>query len=212
MGWTMSSSSLVVALSVIFGLAPDVPIQRPTAAPEAAAPAPEAPPDATIEPDAPTSDVGDAAPNDTPVETELVAPAEPVGGEADAVPAPVVDATPTPDLAAEYAAATIDLDDLDRKLRRAEGLIAGGSVMGIAGLVMLIGAATEAAKPACKFDQDTCANAPRPAVARGLGIGSAIAIVGGATMLGLGLHRRHKIRTVFSGDTNSVALTLHGRF
>ncbi len=218
MAVTTGGAGVVAVLSGLLGLAPDVPIQRPgespteTAAPEATAPEATAP-EAT-------------APADTAATAEAVAPTEPTSAPVAAPPAvdspesvaePVISpepASPTDpvDLAAAYAATTHDLDDRDRQLRRASSLIAGGAVTATAGLVMLIGAATEAAKPECKFGLDTCPNAPRPAIARGLGIGAAIALAGGAAMIGYGLHRRHRLQTSFGADANSVAMTVSGRF
>lgn len=209
----MSVTTLAVVLSSVLGLRSDVPIQRPGGtptepaaeapmAPEATAPAAASPAPAEGAIEAPTA-AADAAP--------AAAPPEPPGPQ----PEPTAPEPPPPTFDLEPDAPepiTIDLDDRDRKLRRASSLIAGGAVMVTAGLVMLIGAATEAAKPACKFDLDTCANAPRPAVARGLGVGAAIALVGGAALVGFGAHRRHKLNAAIAGDANAVALTVSGRF
>lgn len=224
---TTGSAGVLAMLSGLLGLAPDVPIQRAGQAQvtpsETAAPTETAPP-APNETAAPADPV---APDEAAAPTEAAAPNEAAAPDEDAAPTETGDATtpaepttpPSPaiptdpvDLAQAYASTTHDLDDRDRQLRRASSLIAGGAVAATAGLVMLIGAATEAAKPECKFDLDTCANAPRPAVARGLGIGSAIALAGGAAMIGYGLHRRHRLMTSFGADANSVAMTVSGRF
>jgi hypothetical protein len=198
---TAGGTSVVAVLSGLLGLAPDVPIQRPVA-PTEAAPTEAAPTEAAPTEAAPT----EAAPTEIEAEPAPAAATEPA-----TPPEPTAPTDPV-DVAAAYAATTHDLDDRDRQLRRASSLIAGGAVAATVGLVMLIGAGTEAAKPDCKFGLDSCANAPRPAIARGLGIGSAIALAGGAAMIGFGLHRRHRLQTSFGADANSVAMTVAGRF
>lgn len=209
----MGFSTLVAIALTVSTVGPDVPVQRPAVGRDNSVVATEAepsPPEA-VTTDAPSVD----APVTTEIETSTAAPeAAPVETAQPASESPAVTSSlPTDaELAQLYAASTDDLDRIDRDLRRAQALISIGAVATTAGLLMLIGAATEAAKPPCKFDLDTCANAPRPRMARGLGIGAAVTLVGGATLIGIGGHRRHRLRARIDADAKNVALTVSGRF
>jgi hypothetical protein len=207
----MSASILAVVLSSML-IAPEVPIQRPgTAPPDTAAPSVESPSTGAPPTDAAPTDepapAVEAAPEPTP--TVEPAPAEPAVAPTSAD----LDLAMDDDaLAKAYAESSDELDARDKKLRRANSMIAIGAVTATAGLVMLIGAVTEANKPDCKFDLDTCANAPRPAVARGLGAGAGIALAGGLALVGVGAFKRYKLRPSVDANATSVAITLRGRF
>jgi len=212
-----SSLGIIVVLSGI--LAADPPMQRPTgglppsataadAAEVGATPAESGPEGVEPEPTEPEP-TGRGGPL-TPPEPAEPDPAEPEPAPDPAAPEPVP--APVIDLEAEYAASTDVFELHDRKIRRSQAALGGGAVLAIAGLVMLIGAATEAAKPDCKFGLDTCRNAPRPRVARGLGVGAGIALAGGGSLVAWGLVRRHRLRTSVVGSGDSVAVTLRGRF
>ncbi len=213
----MGFSTLVAIALTVVTVAPDVPVQRPAADRDNGVVTTEAepsPPEA-VTTEAPSVDTGVDTGVDAALGTSAAAPeAAPVETAQPASESPAVTSSlPTEaELAQLYAASTDDLDRIDRELRRAQALISIGAVATTAGLLMLIGAATEAAKPPCKFDLDTCANAPRPRMARGLGIGAAVTLVGGATLIGIGGHRRHRLRARIDADAKNVALTVSGRF
>ncbi|MEX1361746.1 MAG: carboxypeptidase-like regulatory domain-containing protein [Nannocystaceae bacterium] len=106
-------------------------------------------------------------------------------------------------------------EELDRRrfeAARAHTMISIGGVSGVAGLLLLIGAAVEGAKRECQFGLDDCAAAPRPALTRGLAIGGAILVSGGAALVGLGVHRQRKLRASIAADDRSAAIVLTGRF
>ncbi|HWB73365.1 MAG TPA: carboxypeptidase-like regulatory domain-containing protein, partial [Nannocystaceae bacterium] len=82
---------------------------------------------------------------------------------------------------------TKELERRDKLERRSSTMIAAGAVSALAGFVMVVAAGVEANKAPCKFGEDDCANAPRPAVAKGMGIGGALALAGGATLVLVGV-------------------------
>lgn len=201
----MIASTLIALLTSAAVLAPEVPLQRPSGSEPAPAPAPaETPTTATSPADAP------------PVEPTEDAPVEAVEPEPEpAAPIAPLSAEEPPDdiaIAQEYAAASDDLDRRDKLMRRANSMIAIGAVTATAGLVLLIAAVTEGNKADCKFDLDTCANAPRPAVAKGLGAGAGIALAGGIALVGIGAYKRYKLRPTVDANATSFALGLSGRF
>lgn len=102
--------------------------------------------------------------------------------------------------------------DRERRERRAQVMLSGGAIAAVAGLLLLVGAGVEHNKPACKFGLDDCANAPRPRLAKGLAVGGALAVVGGAVLVGFGAHRLRKLRAGVQADATSAALVVHGRF
>lgn len=213
----------VLSVLAVLSLEPSVPLQRPGApAPSptptppaatdvAAAPAPvEAPSEAT-----PVEAPSDAAPSDaeptaaTPVEATTSdaasdAPADAALGIA--MPIPVAE-PPTPE-----SQLVIDLDVHERALRRWNMVIAGGAVIGTIGVVMAFGAFTEARKAPCKFDLETCPNAPRPTVTRALAAGAAVALIGGGVMVVAGVVKRRRIQTSFETDLRSAGISISGRF
>ena len=107
---------------------------------------------------------------------------------------------------------TYDLDDSERKLARAQTMIAAGSVAGVGALVMLIAAGVEHNKPPCMFGLDDCSNAPRPAVATGLAIGGALLLGVGATLIGFGAAKQRRLRMGMRGDRTQVSVAISGRF
>ncbi len=107
---------------------------------------------------------------------------------------------------------TTEIERREKIERRAATMIAAGSVAGLAGLVMIIAAGVEANKPPCMFGLDTCSNAPRPAFAKGLGIGGALAVAGGATLVLVGVFSRRRMRAAVAADNQSAALVISGRF
>ncbi len=116
------------------------------------------------------------------------------------------------ELVLEPPTTTIELDERRRAMSRAQTMVAGGGLMGVTALLLLIGSAVENAKHECKFGLEDCAGAPRPSVTRGLAISGAVLAAGGAALVGVGVHRLRKLRAGFAADDNSVALTLTGRF
>ncbi|MCH9685554.1 MAG: carboxypeptidase regulatory-like domain-containing protein [Deltaproteobacteria bacterium] len=107
---------------------------------------------------------------------------------------------------------TAEIDALHEKRSRAQSMIAGGGVLGVTALLLMIGSLVEGAKRDCLFGQETCEAAPRPAVTRGLGISAGVLAAGGATLIGIGVHRLRKLRPSVSLGDDSVAFTLSGRF
>jgi hypothetical protein len=202
----MLASTFIAVLSSVALLAPEVPIQRPGGTEPA--PVVEASPSADAPAAAPTSE---APPVESP-ETAVAAP--PIEETPPAEPPPSTTDEVSNDIAIaqEYAASSDELDRRDKAMRRANSMIAIGAVTTLAGLVMLIAAVTEANKADCKFDLDTCANAPRPAVAKGLGAGAGIAIAGGIALVALGALKRYKLRPVVDANATSFAIGLRGRF
>ena len=183
-----------------------VPEPGATAPPTTAAPVVAPPPAATApEPVAPE-----------PVAPEPVAPPDPEPAFADTP----IDDTPDPEPLTDeelYDQSQIDgeFEAEQRRAReaaRARTLIAAGALSGFASALMLVMAGVEANKPDCDFDRVRCDDAPRPSVARGLGIAGGILAVGGATMLGLGIRRNRRLRAGVVADDQSAALLLRGRF
>jgi len=188
-----------------------VPEPGATAPPTTAAPVVAPPPAATApEPVAPEP----VAPE--PVAPEPVAPPDPEPAFADTP----IDDTPDPEPLTDeelYDQSQIDgeFEAEQRRAReaaRARTLIAAGALSGFASALMLVMAGVEANKPDCDFDRVRCDDAPRPSVARGLGIAGGILAVGGATMLGLGIRRNRRLRAGVVADDQSAALLLRGRF
>jgi len=103
-------------------------------------------------------------------------------------------------------------DRREREITRGQTMIAIGSVAAMGGLFMIMGAGVEAAKPDCKFGLDDCSNAPRPAVARGLGIGGAVLVAGGSTLLGFGIHTLRRARAGFVVDGQTAGIVIRGKF
>ncbi len=116
------------------------------------------------------------------------------------------------ELAVAPASPVFDLEVHERKIERARLVIAGGSVAALGGLLMIVAAGVEANKPECMFGLDDCANAPRPAFARALGIAGGVVLAGGAALIGVGIARRHKLRAKLRGDLTSIGVTVSGRF
>lgn len=205
-------------LVVLCGLAPgEVPLQRPSGAiteppqPEPTPPAEVQGPIATDEaaadgstPDGSTIDgsTADAATAQPPA-TESVA-ASPAAEPVVAMPIAVDGESD--------GATVIDLDRYDRPLRRANTMLSAGGVVAAIGGLMLIGAVTEAGKAPCKFDLDSCPNAPRPSVTRGLAVGAAIGLIGGGALVAAGLVKRRKVRARIEADAKQVGLAFVGRF
>lgn len=105
--------------------------------------------------------------------------------------------------------------ELERRAKietRSSTMIAVGSIAAIGGLVMIIGGIIEANKPPCMFGLDECSNQPRPAVAKGMGIGGAVALAGGAALVGFGVAKRLRLRAAIEADNTHAALVLRGRF
>lgn len=208
-----------------------VPVQRPNAAPPpSAAPDPIAPTEA---PAAPPTAAPQEAPSETPPEVPSEAPPE---VPADAPAEASVDATPTESISSEVAVgapapvvvADDDLDEVteaevaaatpiedeqrEAKIRRAQTMIAAGSIAAIGGFVMAIAAGIEGAKPECKFGLDECSNAPRPNVTAGLAIGATIGLAAGAALLGVGVYKLRKVRASIVADGRTAGLVISGRF
>jgi hypothetical protein len=227
----MTRGSMIATLTSVLLVAPPawagdpVPVQRPNApvaapptaepvAPEPVAPEPIAPEPIAPEPIAPGEtpvSVDPAAPAEAPVESAGSQPAE-LAAEP---PPPVIDDADPYDEVTEDEVAAATPSDADRReiqLRRSQAAIAAGSVAVLAGLVMVIAAGVEGAKPDCKFGLDDCDNAPRPRVTTGLAIGAAVLIAGGGTMLGVGIHKLRRVRASLAVDGRSAGLVLSGRF
>ena len=111
---------------------------------------------------------------------------------------PTVDATPT----------------REQKIRTARTMIAAGGVMGVGSFILLVAGRVEANKPECMFGLESCADAPRREVARGLYIGGGLLAAGAIGFVTAGLLRMHKLRAgVFAdADTETAGVTLRGRF
>jgi hypothetical protein len=105
-----------------------------------------------------------------------------------------------------------ELDARDFQRERANTMIAIGGVAEIGALVMLLAAAIEQRKPDCDFGLPDCADAPRRGVTMGLGIGGGILALGGAALLGVGIHRLRKLNARIAVDDRTVGFTLSGRF
>ncbi len=204
-----------------------VPVQRPSAAPPpSAAPDPIAPTEAPAAPPtaAPTEAPSEApteAPSDVPTEAPVEAPVEATPTEAVSsevavgAPAPVVVADDDLDeVTEEEVAAATPIEDEQReaKIRRAQTMIAAGSIAAIGGFVMAIAAGIEGAKPECKFGLDDCSNAPRPNVTAGLAIGATIGLAAGAALLGVGVYKLRKVRASIVADGRTAGLVISGRF
>lgn len=206
-----------------------VPVQRPSASPPTAVPDPVAPPATPAEPptaapteappEAPTEtpaeapvDAGTEAPTDTPVEAAPVEP-EPIAAEtAVGAPAPVVTDDALDDVEEDSNAIAIDDDKRETKIRRAQTMIAAGSIAAIGGFVMAIAAGIEGAKPDCKFGLDDCDNAPRPNVTAGLAVGATLGLAAGAALLGVGIYKLRKVRASVVADGRTAGLVISGRF
>jgi hypothetical protein len=212
--WVATLTSVVLIAAPVAASEP-VPVQRPgAAAPEAAPPTAEPAPPA-VEPTA------EAAP---PAEVAPAVESSPASTPTESAPAESAPAEPPPPAApfeadddevteAEVAAATpTEADIREIKLRRAQSMIAVGAVAALAGFVMAVAAGVEHAKADCKFGLDDCANAPRPAVTKGLGIGGAIGLVGGAALVGIGVYKLRKLRASVAVDGRSAGVVLSGRF
>lgn len=199
-----------------------VPVQRPND-PEATPPASLAP-----EPVAPVEAESPAAPSEPAPAPEPEAPVEaPVASEAPASEPAVEPAAPTeapPPIPSdeefygevteeEVAAATpSDADRREVQIQRSQAAIAAGSIAALAGLVMIIAAGVEGAKPDCKFGLDDCSNAPRPRVTTGLAIGASVMLAGGGTLLGVGIYKLRRLRASVAVDGRSAGIVLRGRF
>lgn len=105
-----------------------------------------------------------------------------------------------------------EIAERERKERSAQAMLSGGAIAAVTGLLLLVGAGVEYNKSDCKFELETCANAPRPQLAKALAVGGAFALVAGATTLGFGAHRLRKLRASVQASTTSAALVLVGRF
>jgi hypothetical protein len=230
----MRRGSIIATLTSVLLVAPpawagDPPVQRPSV-PEPAPPTAPAPAPAPVEP----APVESAPVEGAPVETAPVepAPAEAPVAEAPAevpaevpaeappaaepTPAPVLDdADPYDDEVTEAEVASATPSDADRReiqIRRSQTAIAAGSIAALGGFVLIIAAGVEGAKPDCKFGLDDCANAPRPRLTTGLGIGAAVLLAGGAALLGVGIYRLRRLRASVAVDGRSAGLVLSGRF
>lgn len=211
----------VLSVLGVLAMEPAVPVQRPSAVAPSPAPAPApiespapvetsapavAPTTTTTEEPAPTEPSSDVAA--APADTTTTAVAEDVGDAATpaiAMPIPVDDAPPP-------APVVLDLDRDERDLRRANSVLAGGAVLATLGSLMALGAFTEARKAPCKFDLESCPNAPRPNVTRGLAAGAAIGILGGGALIAVGVIKRRRIHARMSGDLRSAGIVVAGRF
>jgi hypothetical protein len=107
---------------------------------------------------------------------------------------------------------SVELERREKVERRAAVMLATGAISAIGGFVMVIAAGIEANKPPCMFGLDDCSNAPRPAVAKGMGIGGAVLMAGGAALITFGALSRRRLRAAVAADSQSVGVTLRGRF
>lgn len=105
-----------------------------------------------------------------------------------------------------------ELDARAWERQRANTMIAAGGVAGVGALVMLLAAAIERSKPDCKFGLPDCADAPRPAVAIGLGVTGGLFALASAALIGTGVHRIRKLNARISVDDRAMALVVSGRF
>ena len=116
------------------------------------------------------------------------------------------------ELAVEPPTSSTELENRETTRRRANAMIAAGGILEVAALVMLLAAAVEHRKPACKFDLQTCADPPRPNVTRGLGIAGGVFAAGGAILIGVGVHRRLQLKARVQASDRGLALGVTGRF
>ena len=236
--WIRSLSAVACAAALAapsHAMAQDpVQVQRPHTSPPAATPSPAPTDTATPAPEpttptdaatAPTTDEATTSSGGSPTSeatTEAITEATTeTSTQADAAEDAAIapfrsaweqqDAPDDADVAASEPV-TYDLDDSERKLARAQTMIAAGSVAGVGALVMLIAAGVEHNKPPCMFGLDDCSNAPRPAVATGLAIGGALLLGVGATLIGFGAAKQRRLRMGMRGDRTQVSVAISGRF
>ncbi|MEM6990396.1 MAG: hypothetical protein AAF721_07865 [Myxococcota bacterium] len=218
--------SVVCVALVVAQMGPAVPVQRPAEVGPAATS--ETPPDAIVpdqgEPTPPTAVPESADPvvvEPPPVADPELAPPE--VAETDPAPLPVAvepDCELEPDgcLAPEDDAFDItfvgedDTAERNREITRARTMLAAGGLSGVASVLLLIAAGVEASKPACKFGLETCDSGPRKGVAAGLGVTGAIAGLGAAALITVGVRRLRRLKVGVMGDEQSASVTLRGRF
>jgi hypothetical protein len=211
----------VLSVLGVLAMEPAVPVQRPSATVQTPAPVPARTPVPAETPvpvetpatdDASTIVDGPAAPSDD-LAAQPAAP--PPTAAAEDVPANAATAIAMPIPAVEPPApepVVLDFDRDERDLRRATSVLAGGAVLATLGSLMALGALTEARKAPCKFDLETCPNAPRPNVTRGLAAGAIVGIVGGGALVAVGLVKRRRIRARIDADLRSAGIVVAGRF
>lgn len=205
----------VLSVVGVLSLQPSVPLQRPGApapSPVVAPISPTEPAEATAPEPSVEAPAAEAPVDEAP--SEAMAPARETAVDAEdasAEAAPTI-AMPIPVDEPAPPEPVIDIDRHDRSLRRANTVLAAGAVIATFGGLMAIGAATEAGKAPCKFDLETCPNAPRRNVTRGLAAGAAIAIVGGGVLVVTGVVKRRRIQTRIAADLRSAGVVLVGRF
>lgn len=228
--FTASAYTLALALPQTVMAQEPVQVQRPHAIDPATPPATDdttTTPTAEVEPTTPPADDVTAPPTTGETTTEATGTADTTASTAE-TPASndtaVEDVAIAPfrtawdetsaeaDAAAAAAPITYDLDQDDRKLARAQTMIAAGSVAGVGALVMLIAAGVEHNKPKCMFGLEDCSNAPRPAVATGLAVGGALLLGVGATLIGFGAAKQRRLRMAMGGDRTQVSVAISGRF
>lgn len=170
------------------------PVAGPPAATPAPAPAPEvASPEAVAQPEPPPEPQPEPQLEPQPEpEPDPFADEEPIEWHE------TIDATPT----------------REDKIRVARTMIAAGGVMGVGSFILLIAGRVEKNKPECMFGLDSCADAPRREVARGLYIGGGLLAAGAIGLVTTGLLRMHKLRAGVFADkgTETAGITLSGRF
>ena len=106
-------------------------------------------------------------------------------------------------------------EELERRAgieSRARTMIAMGGVAEVAAIGLLVATGVENSKPACNFDLDDCAAAPRPKLAAALGITGGLLAAGGAALIGVGVHRLRRLRAEIAISDGEVAFVFSGKF